>query len=255
MPRPHRHGRPATLTLPTRRPDDRMLGAALARRSRSTPRLRRRRRVSQRRPDRYLRILIDAARALHAAHEVGVLHRDIKPANILIDSGGRVKLADFGLARRETAGDTVTASGEVLGTLAYMSPEQVAPKRVPITRRADVYALGVTLYEILTGRRPFEHPTAHVVMHLIQTTEPPRPRKLDPGGPEGPRDHLPEGDREGSRAPVCDRARVRRGPRALPEGRADPGAAAEHRSRASSASCAAARSRSRPRRCSCSRAS
>jgi serine/threonine protein kinase/predicted Zn-dependent protease len=133
---------------------------------------------------RYLGILIDAARALHSAHEMGVLHRDVKPANILIDSGGRVKLVDFGLARRETAGDTVTAAGEVLGTLAYMSPEQVAPKRVAVTRRADVYALGVTLYEILTGRRPFEHPTAHVVMHLIATTEPPRPRKLDPGIPK-----------------------------------------------------------------------
>src|SRR5207247_5576370 len=77
----------------------------------------------------------------------------------------------------------VTASGELLGTIAYMSPEQVAPKRVPITRRADVYALGVTLYEILTGRKPFEHPTAQVVMHMIQTSEPPRPRKVDPAVP------------------------------------------------------------------------
>jgi serine/threonine protein kinase/predicted Zn-dependent protease len=134
--------------------------------------------------DRYLRILIDTARALHAAHEVGVVHRDIKPANILIDASGRVKLADFGLARLEKAGDTVTASGELLGTLAYMSPEQVAPKKVPITRRADVYALGVTLYEILTGRRPFEHGTAHVVMHLIQSAEPTRPRKVDPTVPK-----------------------------------------------------------------------
>jgi serine/threonine protein kinase/Tfp pilus assembly protein PilF len=134
--------------------------------------------------DRYLRILIDTSRALHAAHEVGVLHRDIKPANILLDSDGRVKLADFGLARNEAAGDTVTASGELLGTLAYMSPEQVAPKRVPITRRADVYALGVTLYEVLTGRRPFEHATAQVVMHLIQTTDPTGPRKIDPTVPK-----------------------------------------------------------------------
>jgi serine/threonine protein kinase/Flp pilus assembly protein TadD len=134
--------------------------------------------------DRYLRILIDTARALHAAHEMGVLHRDVKPANILLDSRGHVKLADFGLARREAAGDTVTSSGEVLGTLAYMSPEQVAPKRVPITRRADVYALGITLYEILSGRRPFEHPTAHVVMHMIQTVDPPRPRKHDPTVPK-----------------------------------------------------------------------
>jgi serine/threonine protein kinase len=131
----------------------------------------------------YIRILIEAARGLHAAHEVGVLHRDVKPANILIDSGGHVKLADFGLARNEAAGDTVTASGEVLGTLAYMSPEQVSPRRTPVTRRSDVYALGVTLYEIVAGQRPFEHPTAHVVMHMIQTAEPVRPRRLDPTVP------------------------------------------------------------------------
>jgi tetratricopeptide (TPR) repeat protein/predicted Ser/Thr protein kinase len=132
---------------------------------------------------RHVRILADAARALHFAHESGVLHRDIKPANLLVGADDRVKLADFGLARLEASGDTLTASGEILGTLAYMAPEQISDRRLPLSRRTDIYSLGVTLYEVLAGRRPFDAPSAATMMQRIQTAEPARPRKLDPRVP------------------------------------------------------------------------
>lgn len=128
---------------------------------------------------RHVKILADASRALHFAHENGVLHRDIKPANLLVSAEDVVKLADFGLARLEASGDTLTASGEILGTLAYMAPEQISDERPPLSRRTDIYALGVTLYEVLAGRRPFDAPSAATMMQRIQLDEPEPPRRLD----------------------------------------------------------------------------
>jgi serine/threonine protein kinase/Flp pilus assembly protein TadD len=127
---------------------------------------------------RHVAILSAAARALHFAHEKGVLHRDVKPANMLVADGDVVKLADFGLARLESHGDTLTGSGEILGTLAYMAPEQISGKKIPLSRRTDIYALGVTLYEVLTGRRPFDGDSAATMMQKIQTDDPPRPRRV-----------------------------------------------------------------------------
>lgn len=108
-------------------------------------------------PDRFRNIaalVAEAADAIHAAHSAGVIHRDIKPSNLIIDAKGRVKVTDFGLAV-DTADLGLTRSGEVVGTIRYMSPEQAAGKRGLVDQRSDVYCLGATLYELLTYRPPF----------------------------------------------------------------------------------------------------
>ncbi|MEZ5966697.1 MAG: protein kinase [Planctomycetota bacterium] len=125
-----------------------------------------------------------AARALHEAHEAGVVHRDIKPGNILITED-RPVLLDFGLARTDsvTAGDTVTRTGTVMGTLAYMAPELLGSRATQAGRRADVYSLGVTLYECLTHRLPFEADSEIGLARAIETEEPVEPRSRNPAIP------------------------------------------------------------------------
>jgi tetratricopeptide (TPR) repeat protein len=118
------------------------------------------------------------ADALHHAHEHGVVHRDLKPANIMIDGAGEPHLMDFGLARRDAGEITVTVDGEVLGTPAYMSPEQALGESHTADRRSDVFSLGVILFQLLTGELPFRG-NARMIMHQVIHDEPPSPRKLN----------------------------------------------------------------------------
>ncbi len=125
------------------------------------------------------RQLAGVADALHAVHESGVVHRDVKPANIIVEPSGRMVLADFGLARApEDVG--VTRTGEHLGTPPYMSPEQMIGRPEDVNGGTDVYALGVTLYEALTGRRPFDAERYVELQMKILTERARPPRQLDP---------------------------------------------------------------------------
>ncbi|WP_067544396.1 serine/threonine-protein kinase [Nocardia crassostreae] len=127
--------------------------------------------------ERAVTIVTDAARGLDQAHRAGLLHRDVKPANLLIEPGGagpdRVLVADFGIARATTESAALTAAGKVLATLAYAAPEQIGGGH--LDQRTDVYALGGTLYQLLTGAAPFPRETAAAVMHAHLAAPRPRP--------------------------------------------------------------------------------
>ena len=129
---------------------------------------------------RVLLAIEKTARALHAAHEVGLIHRDIKPGNVILTQEGEPVVLDFGLAREEDSQGGVTISGDLLGTPAYMSPEQIAAQRISLDRRTDIYSLGVTLYECLTLQRPFDAPSTEAMYQRILTADPIDPRKVNP---------------------------------------------------------------------------
>ncbi len=125
---------------------------------------------------------IQAAHALHYAHECGVVHRDVKPSNLLVDLRNKLWITDFGLARvQDSPGVTVT--GDMLGTLRYMSPEQATGKQALVDPRTDIYSLGASLYELLTLRPAFPGEDRQAVLQTIANQEPILPRTIDPAIP------------------------------------------------------------------------
>ena len=128
-------------------------------------------------------LLAKVARAVQFAHQRGVLHRDLKPGNILLDLAGEPLVADFGLARRLQSDSDLTLTGEILGSPAYMAPEQASGKPEQVTTAADVYSLGAILFEMLAGKPPFTGPTPLATLRLAAEQEPPRPRAMNPQVP------------------------------------------------------------------------
>ncbi|MBV8880043.1 MAG: protein kinase [Planctomycetaceae bacterium] len=131
-----------------------------------------------------LQAVRDAALAVHAAHEQGVVHRDLKPANLMLDRNGRVHVLDFGLARLTEGGRGLSEQGMLAGTVSFMSPEQALGDPRGVERATDVYALGATLYQLATGRPPFEGAAVAETVHRVIHEDPVPPRRLDPSIPE-----------------------------------------------------------------------
>lgn len=154
---------------------------------------------------RRLELFLSCCDAVEHAHQRGVIHRDLKPSNILIDGTGQTKVLDFGLAKLTRTDILVTSmrteSGQLLGTIPYMSPEQVGGDPTDIDTRSDVYALGVILYELLTGRLPHNAPSLPETVRAIQQDEPSRLSSFD---------RELRGDLETITAKALDKDRTRR---------------------------------------------
>jgi serine/threonine-protein kinase len=131
-------------------------------------------------PRQAARVSAEVAKALHAAHVRGIVHRDVKPSNILVSRDGRVKVADFGIARALTEAQ-LTLPGVTMGSVHYFSPEQARGETA--TQASDIYSLGIVLYEALTGQRPFSGDGAAAVALARLTSTPPRPSAIRPGVP------------------------------------------------------------------------
>jgi WD40 repeat protein len=124
-------------------------------------------------------LLAKVADAIEYAHQRGVIHRDLKPANILIDVNGSPRVTDFGLAKKLQSDSALTGSGQIMGTPSYMPPEQAGGQRGDVGPAADVYALGATLYALVTGRPPFQAATAMDTVLQVLSDEPVPPRRLN----------------------------------------------------------------------------
>lgn len=131
---------------------------------------------------RAARLMVQAAAALEHAHQSGVVHRDIKPANLLLDASGNLWVADFGLAQLQTD-NGLTRSGDMLGTVRYMSPEQAGGQKTTLDHRTDIYSLGATFYELLTLEPAFPGETQQELLYQILETEPTSLKELNRGVP------------------------------------------------------------------------
>ncbi|MGV8073244.1 MAG: serine/threonine protein kinase [Syntrophobacteraceae bacterium] len=130
-------------------------------------------------PDEIIELGVQVAEALDYAHRKGIIHRDIKPSNIIVQPDGHIKITDFGIAHIEDPeAAQQTQAGEILGTPAYMSPEQVLSQ--PVDGRSDLFSLGVILYELATGKRPFRGENLAAMFRNITEEDPPEPIKLNP---------------------------------------------------------------------------
>ena len=136
--------------------------------------------LAARRAAGYLQTL---AQAVQYAHEHGILHRDLKPSNLLLDIFDQPRITDFGLAKLLNRDPEVTTTGQVLGSPSYMPPEQAGGKSAAATPLADIYSLGAILYQLLTGRPPFQGETLEAVLLQVQHEEPVAPRRLNPSVP------------------------------------------------------------------------
>lgn len=131
-------------------------------------------------PRKAARILAAVAEGIDFAHQHGILHRDLKPSNILVDQHGQPLVTDFGLAKRTSHRSVITQTGDILGTPAYMAPEQAAGDRGQIGPASDVYSLGAILYHMLTGRPPFQAASTVDTLLMVLEQDPVPPRMLNP---------------------------------------------------------------------------
>jgi tetratricopeptide (TPR) repeat protein len=134
-------------------------------------------------PRRGAQLLAAVARAVHHAHQRGILHRDLKPSNILLDAAGQPYVTDFGLARKVEDHADLTQTGDLVGTPSYMAPEQTLGRKEAVTTATDVYGLGTVLYVLLTGEAPFRGESPLEVLEQVREREPEPPRRRNPRVP------------------------------------------------------------------------
>lgn len=130
-------------------------------------------------PRKAVALMVKVARALHEAHEHGLLHRDIKPGNILLDADGEPQVTDFGIARKMGLDSDLTMTGQIMGTPYYMSPEQVRGETQTLTPAADVYGIGAVLHELLTGEKPFQGESMVEVLKKVVDEPPKAPQGIE----------------------------------------------------------------------------
>ena len=125
-------------------------------------------------------LTIKIAQAVAFAHERQIIHRDLKPANVMLDASGEPRITDFGLAKQMQTESEMTATGQILGTPAYMPPEQALGRAADVDERADIYSLGAILYALITGRPPFQAATTLEVVNQVVNDQPKQPTKHKP---------------------------------------------------------------------------